>query len=63
MLDSANPSTCPHHYVVVGSSAVRCCVCVMGDVWVGCEGTMYRLDSETNSMKVCTYVLYICQCQ
>lgn len=53
VVDPVNPR-CDMH---VGEGPVRFCVCVMGEVWVGCEDTLYRLDPESYTLKVCERVL------
>lgn len=53
ILDSADPASAPRHTVAVGGGAVRSCVCVLGQLWVGCEGSVYQLDLQTHSLKVC----------
>lgn len=52
-LDASDPTTSSSfHRVEVGSEPVRCCVSVMGELWVSCEGSFYRLDPATHSVKV-----------
>lgn len=53
VLDASDPTSTPRHSIAVGSGAVRSCVCVLGELWVGCEGSIYRLDLQTRSLKVC----------
>lgn len=52
VLDACQPTPSPRHSVVVGGGAVRACVCVMGEVWLACEGSLYRLDLVTHDLKV-----------
>ena len=67
ILDANDPVSGPRHCMVVGSGPVRCCVCVMGELWVGCEGSICLVDPATYTVKVCTryctmYITCIFQC-
>ena len=52
VLNASQPTTSPRHSVVVGGGAVRACVCVMGEMWLACEGSLHRLDLDTHDLKV-----------
>lgn len=43
----------PRWSVTVGSAAVRCCTCVLGEVWIGSGNTLYRVDPINHTLKVC----------
>lgn len=51
VLESSSP-TSPRCDVQVGKDPVCFCLNVMGDVWVGCGETIYRLDLHTHTAKV-----------
>ena len=55
ILDSAAPSS-PRTNVYIGDEAVQFCVHVMGEVWVGSDDTLYRLNLQTHMTKVRTCV-------
>lgn len=52
ILDARDPTSAPRHSVMVGGGAAKTCVCVLGEVWVGCEGSLYRLDPSNHTLKV-----------
>ena len=54
VLDACDSGAGPRQSVAVGTGPVRSCVCVLGQLWVGCEGSIHQLDLQTYSLKVCT---------
>ncbi len=52
LLDACDPAPSPRHTVMVGTGPVRGCVCVMGQLWVACGGSLFCLDQTTFDLKV-----------